>query len=296
MTPLDQPGWYDDPQDASAQRYWDGDDWTPRRQRRPVSAPVRTPAMPIKPPPPPLPPPPPPQLPPPAVGLPPPPPPPLPAPSSAPLLPPPPPPSGPAGLPPPPPSGLPGPPPPAPAGWPPPGVAAGAGVPLSSDGLATIRAMAARVSITTGLLFGGLIFATLAVFLPFASISVFGMNVADISMPWTYRFVALALIAGSGALAWPALSGVPIEAGRRIGLSVVAGAMVVVVIIAFVAVSKGNSEGSADSMGLAGASPGFGLMLYAAAVIAVIAAIVRLWMQRPPTPGPLPPPPPNAQW
>jgi uncharacterized membrane protein len=55
-TPL-PPGWYDDPQDPNAQRYWDGQDWTPHRQRKPLSAP--TPA-------------PPPHLPPPGYGAPPP--------------------------------------------------------------------------------------------------------------------------------------------------------------------------------------------------------------------------------
>jgi hypothetical protein len=35
-----QPGWYDDPQDANAQRYWDGQQWTPRRQRKPKAAPT----------------------------------------------------------------------------------------------------------------------------------------------------------------------------------------------------------------------------------------------------------------
>ena len=32
-----QPGWYDDPHDSNAQRYWDGQDWTPHRQRKPIS-------------------------------------------------------------------------------------------------------------------------------------------------------------------------------------------------------------------------------------------------------------------
>jgi hypothetical protein len=160
--------------------------------------------------------------------------------------------------------------------------------------LATVKAMAARVSITTGLLFGGLLFAILGVFLPFASISVFGMNVADIPLPWAYRLIALALVAGSAALAWPALSGVQIESGRRIGLSVVVGLMVVVIVIAFFAVAESNSEGGADTEGIAGASPGFGLMLYAVAVVAIIVAVVRLWMQRPQTPGMFPPPPPSS--
>ena len=67
MTTPDQPGWYDDPNDSTAQRYWDGQDWTPHRQRKPISRPTRAP---VTPPPPPLPsnlppPPPPPSLPPP---------------------------------------------------------------------------------------------------------------------------------------------------------------------------------------------------------------------------------------
>ena len=37
-----QPGWYDDPQDANAQRYWDGQQWTPRRQRKPAARPAAT--------------------------------------------------------------------------------------------------------------------------------------------------------------------------------------------------------------------------------------------------------------
>lgn len=40
-------GWYDDPQDAHAQRYWDGQQWTTHRQRKPKStappAPAQTP-------------------------------------------------------------------------------------------------------------------------------------------------------------------------------------------------------------------------------------------------------------
>lgn len=31
------PGWYDDPENASGQRYWDGQAWTPHRQQKPVA-------------------------------------------------------------------------------------------------------------------------------------------------------------------------------------------------------------------------------------------------------------------
>src|SRR6516225_228936 len=41
MTTPRQPGWYDDPDDSNAQRYWDGQDWTPHRQRKPTSRPAR---------------------------------------------------------------------------------------------------------------------------------------------------------------------------------------------------------------------------------------------------------------
>lgn len=41
MTTPDQPGWYEDPIDPNAQRYWDGQDWTPHRQRKPASPPAQ---------------------------------------------------------------------------------------------------------------------------------------------------------------------------------------------------------------------------------------------------------------
>ncbi|WP_082974093.1 DUF2510 domain-containing protein [Mycobacterium sp. E740] len=56
MTAPDHPGWYDDPHDATAQRYWDGQEWTPHRQRRPMSPPVRAAVTPPQPPPPAMPP------------------------------------------------------------------------------------------------------------------------------------------------------------------------------------------------------------------------------------------------
>jgi uncharacterized integral membrane protein len=53
MTTPQQPGWYDDPHDSNAQRYWDGQDWTPHRQRKPISRSTPAPApRPTLPPPP----------------------------------------------------------------------------------------------------------------------------------------------------------------------------------------------------------------------------------------------------
>ncbi len=53
MTTTDKPGWYDDPYDPKALRYWDGQDWTPHRERKPASHPAPQPVMPSSAPPPP---------------------------------------------------------------------------------------------------------------------------------------------------------------------------------------------------------------------------------------------------
>jgi Protein of unknown function (DUF2510) len=37
MTTPRQPGWYDDPDDSNAVRYWDGQDWTPHREPKSYS-------------------------------------------------------------------------------------------------------------------------------------------------------------------------------------------------------------------------------------------------------------------
>jgi Protein of unknown function (DUF2510) len=46
MTTPQQPGWYDDPNAPNAQRYWDGQEWTPHRRRTPTAAPASPPAQP----------------------------------------------------------------------------------------------------------------------------------------------------------------------------------------------------------------------------------------------------------
>jgi len=46
MTTSTPAGWYDDPQNPNAQRYWDGQNWTPHYQRKPPSAQTPKPTLP----------------------------------------------------------------------------------------------------------------------------------------------------------------------------------------------------------------------------------------------------------
>jgi Protein of unknown function (DUF2510) len=46
MTPSIPPGWYDDPEESNGQRYWDGQAWTPHRQRKPLSGQSSAPNLP----------------------------------------------------------------------------------------------------------------------------------------------------------------------------------------------------------------------------------------------------------
>jgi hypothetical protein len=50
MTTPDQPGWFDDPNDPNALRYWDGQVWTPHRERKPAARPAPRPVAPMPPP------------------------------------------------------------------------------------------------------------------------------------------------------------------------------------------------------------------------------------------------------
>jgi hypothetical protein len=45
-------GWYDDPDDSNSRRYWDGQNWTSHRERKPISGPTPPPVVPAPMPPP----------------------------------------------------------------------------------------------------------------------------------------------------------------------------------------------------------------------------------------------------
>ncbi len=315
MTTPNQPGWYDDPQDSNAQRYWDGQDWTPHRQRKPNVPPPRQPVAPPQqsaaPPPsasptqatPLPPPPPPPNLPPPSQAAPPPPPPPPPPRAAAP------PPPGPSPMPPPP---APSPPPPpgySPAGmrqgpdiaaqpnpqqWPAPGPQTQrSGAQMASEGFTAAKGFASKLSITGWLIFGGLVVAAVALFLPWVTVSAdiplaghLSVDLSPIKDFWI--FGVLLVIAAAAWLAWPALAGAQMPINRLIGLSVAAGVLGVCFIIGVWAYVDGVTEknkefadqDAQDLKGLVDVSIGPGLMLYTASTIAIIAGIVQLWRQR----------------
>ncbi len=239
MTTPRQPGWYDDPQDSSAQRYWDGRGWTPHSQRKPTARPM--------PPPPRQPPPPPPRQP-----------------------------QAPAGPARPVPSPTPPPPPQArPSAGP---EISGAGTEKASDGLATVKGFAVKPSIGGWILLGGLVIAIVAVFLPFATVSirVFGMtfHAHEVSAGGTARVVVFLLAAVAVLLAWP--SGSALAAWRLSGLSVVVALLTVVAVVAYRDISENNGRAE----GIVKVSPAFGLLLYGAGVTVVAVGVVWLWIER----------------
>jgi hypothetical protein len=128
--------------------------------------------------------------------------------------------------------------------------------------------------------FGGLVIAVIATFLPFATVSihVFGMtfDAHEVSATGTGRFVVFLLAAVAVLLAWPTLSGSAVADGRLIGLSVVVVLFVVVVVVSYLDVSENNGKGE----GFVKVSPAFGLLLYAAGVVVIAVGVVWLWMDR----------------
>ncbi len=259
MTTSDQPGWYDDPEDSNAQRYWDGQEWTPHRQRKSITQHAPSP-------PPPTPPtagpsqPPPPSYPPPA-------------------MPPPPPPDYQAGYPPPamppPPSaeyqsGYPPPamPPPPSAeyqsGYPPPPAASGPSY-GSRSGFGSPTQIAVPKSVDPWLIAGGAVVAVISTFLTWFTVKgdALGMTVVseNFSPPGALIFVVVLLIAIAGALAWPLFAGTILSLWRLAGLSVVVVLLLGLVVANWVngASATGNDGDSSVSL-----TPAFGVLLYVA--------------------------------
>jgi hypothetical protein len=150
----------------------------------------------------------------------------------------------------------------------------------------------ARFSAAAGLLFGGFVIAAIALFLPWVTVSVdspLGGNLysADASpFKGGWNFLILLVIAGGAWLAWPTVSGSRMSFQRLGGLTAVVGVHIVCLLIGVVGYGNGVAEkgkaGASTGEELSGlhVSIGFGLVLFAAAVVAITVGVVRVWLRR----------------
>ena len=170
----------------------------------------------------------------------------------------------------------------APQAWnsPPPGAQPGAGQ-MASDGLASVKGVAAKLSVTAWLLYGGFVVALIATFCPAATVTyhLFGaaLHSADVSFNGPARIVAFLVLAGAAWLAWPTISGTPVSVGRAAGLSVAVLLLIGLCLAWFVSVSSNNRGDSSTGVSV---SPGFGLLLYAAAVVVIAVGVGLVWARR----------------
>ncbi|WP_211284725.1 hypothetical protein, partial [Mycobacterium alsense] len=174
-----------------------------------------------------------------------------------------------------------GPPQPPPPQWSPPGAQApGGGAPMPQDGLAAVKDVAGKVSVTGWIVLGGLVVTVIAIFLPFATVSfkLFGETLGshDVSANGAAKIVVVVLAALAGWLAYPALTGTQMAVARLIAVSVVVGLLGALTFVWFNTVSSENDKGE----GIVDLTPGFGLMLYALAVVVTAVGVVRLWIDR----------------
>ena len=135
-----------------------------------------------------------------------------------------------------------------------------------------------KPSIPGWILLGGLVIAIVAVFLPFATVSirVFGMtfHAHQVSADATARIVVFLLAAVAVLLAWPSRSALAVW--RPIGLSVVVGLLAVVAVVAYRHIDENNGRAE----GIVRVSPAFGLQLYGVGVAVVAVGVVWLWIDR----------------
>lgn len=156
---------------------------------------------------------------------------------------------------------------PAPHAWP------GAG--SQAQGFASAKSIAASLSPTSWLLFGGFVVAVIATFLPLVSFSNGVLNI-DSGFNSIQRLVIFVLVGVATWLAWPLISGSEMAVNRLIGLSVADGLFAALLIYWFSQVSTAKRE----MEGMVDISPGIGLMLCGAATVLIAVGVVRLWIQR----------------
>lgn len=145
---------------------------------------------------------------------------------------------------------------------------------MPSDGIATVKGIVERFSITTWLLFGGFVLAVIATFFPYATVTAEGLISIDVSTNGAAKLYVFLLVGIAAALAWPALSGSEVAVWRLIGLSVVVCVLGALMLVWFHDASSSQDEGDVN------VSPGVGLLLYGVAVVVIAVGVVRLWMLR----------------
>jgi len=151
---------------------------------------------------------------------------------------------------------------------------------MASDGLATVKGFAGKMSVAAWVVLGGLVVTVIAIFLPFATVSIklFGRTFGshEVSADGAAKLVVIVLAAVAVFLAFPALSGSQVPVGRLIGLSVVVGLLGGLTFVWFHTVSTKNNEGE----GFVDVTPAFGLMAYGAAAVVTAVGVVLLWIDR----------------
>jgi hypothetical protein len=154
-----------------------------------------------------------------------------------------------------------------------------------------VKSIAARLPAAVWLILGGLFVALIgAVFLPFFTVknTILGSAASiDVANTGVMKFVVVLLVAGAVWLAWPLLRGSPMPTNRLIGLTVVIGLLIAGAAVDALFNDVFSSSGSDDDLVSVSVMPGFGLLLYGAAMVAAAVGVVMVWAQRsklPPSP------------
>ncbi|BBZ66889.1 hypothetical protein MINS_23180 [Mycolicibacterium insubricum] len=210
---------------------------------------------------------------------------------------------------------------PPPAAGPPPAssgdVTQAVGVPMPAavnQAAAALRSMGvSKAMLPAGLIYGGLVFALLSLFMRWTTVSadiplIGSMNIDASPFKTVWMVLPLLLIAAGSWLAWPLLARRPVPMKRLAGLVGVAAGLVVCWLIGLINYFNGASsaasglgdDSDADINSMIEVSINFGFILFTLAVAALIAGVVGLWRDRrvtaiPTVPSaPAAPPPPHG--
>jgi hypothetical protein len=155
---------------------------------------------------------------------------------------------------------------------------------MPSVSVTTIKDTLGKLSVTAWLLFGGCVTAAIGIFFPWQTVTLSAnelglgnLGTENSGLAGGTRFAVLLVIAAAVWLAWPTHSGSAMSVKRLTGLSVIVALLVGAFVLGFYGVSDNNrmNAGSGESF-----SAGFGLLVYAAATVAVVVGVVRVWMRR----------------